>query len=1692
MSMHIEWWETLNHGGLLIALNKIPELFGRELDPLSYSRAERLRREITRFDGTSEALTPFLDFLFEELSDLPSKEWKKGQQIEARWSLSSFTKEQIKPRRIWIGPNGETLPVFVPQAGSDKTIGSRLGVGRSRRLLSRVLEWLRRQQLPLALITNGRQLRLVHAGQDYDAWCEWDIDLWFAEGAPSNQVTAWRQLLNRSVLLSPKAETPGILLKAILDSRKGQADLSSVLGERVRKAVEELITASHSAIERAKNEGIEIDYRDLYLAGTRIIMRTIVALFAEARGLLPVDNRIYQQSYSIDGLRQQLDRRASGRGGERLAQGRSAWPRMVSLFNLIYYGSSHEQLPVPQYSGNLFQPGESQGESSLARALTLLESPDNPVTDKQVRQILRLLTRTKVRVRKGRGSTLVDGPVDFAALSTEYIGILYEGLLDYELKQADASDPIIFLNVGRQPALPLSRLEDMDDKTIKQLFEELKTKEKGLSDEEESVDGDEESKEEETQNEEVAFDAADEVEHAAYDTDEGNPNSAEGEEEEIGLSATDLERAQRWLERAAVIAGLVKKPRVRNRGNDIEDVQALQTAAKKLCAQLIAPGEFYLVRWGGTRKGAGTFYTRPQLAGPTVRRTLQPLAFVAVRTEVNPRTGLEDVVEWIPRKPEEILALKICDPAMGSGSFPVSVLRFITDALVQSLYYHQRIERRTDGAVARLADGHALSKDSEESIPLPPDHEGFDDMLSAKLKRHVVERCIYGADIDPLAVELARMALWVETMNRDLPFGFLDHKLKVGNTLVGTWFDTFHEYPAMAWSRDGGDKDYQKDKPERLINHFYLDSKGKKRGDVFTSSIKAYKTEVTKQLINRLSGQLILGEIVEDVNVHEELARVFEDIHVLPVHETEKRSQLYNEKILNNPRYHALKARMDLWCALWFWPGDKIDIAPLPADFMSPSEEALAIVRLIAIKQKFFHWELEYPDVFTPDRHGFDALVGNPPWETMQPNSKEFFSNYDPLYRAYGKQDALVKQLEYFREQPKVEFDWIDYITNFKAFANWMNNVGTPFGETINKGQDDNLKHDINLGGRGKNNFKESERLHQKWRQRRLGYSHFADPRHPFFHQGSGKPYLQKMFLEQSHSLLRDGGRLGMIVPSGVYTDKGTTELRELFLEHCDWQWLFGFENREKVFDIDSRFKFCPLIVQKGGETIAIRAAFMHRNVDDWDQAERHVLAYPRERVEEFSPYSKAILEIRSEQDLLVLQKIYANGVLLGDKSEKGWGIKYQQGDFNLTTDSKLFPDRSKWEQKGYCPDEYDHWIKGPWKDYNGPKNILDRQHGLIISRDGTQAIHVDQIEDVAVPLYEGRMIGQYDYSEKGWVNGKGRSAVWRKIPFDKKVIEPQYLISYKDGVKQLDKGLRPCFMDITSATNSRTMIASAVWDKPCGHRVPLLIPSGGHINALKLIGCLNSFVFDYVLRNRLGGLVISWFMAEECPIIINSNIPNKIAELVFSLISIDSRSFELARYSFKYSDIKKPISRIERLRLEVIIDSVIASLFGLSFDDMCFILSECDYPLEDLSNNTTLHLHSKGFWRLGKNIDPELRKSVLTIIAFHDLQEKGLEAFLNQNEGEGWMIPDTIRLADYGLGHDERAKEYQPVASRLGPRFYDWQLDEDVARSWEECEVHAALIRRIVPIETDTKATESRATPTGQTALGSKQMKLF
>ncbi len=1627
------WWASLKHGGLLIAPSRLLEYFPDDPKPLPPYLSDQLRRDLTRLDlGTAEVERAWLDTVLEQVCGLGAR-WEKGNQVDARWSHRALTGEIIKPRRLWYGAHATCLPVFA-------TDDSRLGVGRGRRMVSRVVEWLRGTGEKLALLTNHRQFRLIYAGLDHDAFVEWDTALWFEEGRPGPQVTALTALLSPHALEPEQPDAYPRLLAAIKASRRGQAELSAALGERVRQAVELLIQTHGSAFEPL---GPEVHTRHIYLAATRMIMRLVVILFAEARDLLPRDNPVYHASYGLQGLREMLERGAGGAGLERLRHRYGAWARILALFRLVYDGCHHEALPVRRYGGDLFARGSREAKDPVQRALTVLEEVggDHAPTDGVIHQILRLLCRSRVKVRQGRGSTWIEAPVDFSDLSSEYIGILYEGLLDYELRRAQ--EPVVFLALGDEPALPLARLEAMDDAALGKLVEKFKVKRKL------AVSEDEEEKTEEQDDA-----PEDETDETAEEPGPELPEPEQTVEGQAGHDAHHLirEKAIAWARRAVIAGKLVPKPRARSQEAQHAYEQAMSQMAECLVTKTILPGEWFLVRWGGTRKGAGTFYTRPQLAVPTVQRTLRPLAYDPPAGSDGHASEDAPASAWTPKRPEQILTLKVCDPAVGSGSFLVASLRFLTEALFASLHHHSRIRGHVDQALVTLAEGHpSTGRLTEELLPCRPDADDFEPRLRARLKRYVVERCLYGVDLDPLAVELAKLSLWIETMDKDLPFEFLDDKLKVGNSLVGCWFDRFRDYPALAWDREGGDKNHSNGV------HFLKDA--------WTKAIKQFRNgRIKSELMAWITGQRSLLDEIEGRSpetIHDEAVAVLQRMAELPVHEPEARAAYYREHMANNSTLARLKDAFSAWCAIWFWPLDQLDHAPTPRTFENPSEAIRTIVTRLHEHYRFFHWELEFPDVFAAPGGGFDGIVGNPPWEIQKPNSKEYFSNLDPLYRAYGKQEALTRQKELFQASKADERAWLDYCADFKALANFGKHAASPFGDGADGGETFSF-------GRG------NDGLHAIWKNNRAGRGGYADPKHPYRYQGSADINTYKRFLEQSHALLRPGGWLGMLAPSGVYTDKGSTDLRALFLTHCRWRWLFGFENREGIFDIHRSFKFGPVIVQKGGTTDRIQTAFMRRNLADWEEGETYAIPYARAQVERFSPRTKAILEIRSQRDLQILEKIYGNSVLLGDDGPDGWGIQYAR-EFDMTNDSKLFPPRPAWEEKGYRPDQYGRWI--------GP--------------DG----------DIALPLYEGRMIAQFDFSQKGWVSGKGRGAVWREIPWEAKVIEPQYLIAVTDRNRvRLEKYLdalkraegeeaaeaeaarlkdpneyarwafpfrrKTAFMDVTSATNERTMIASVLDDYPAGNSAPLLYSTKP---CALLCGILNSYVYDYTARARCGGLHLNYFVIEETP------LPRSLlkSELVLRLsLRLCAPTSALAVlwvtrgvYGTRHSWNRLwALTPHERLRLSCLLDALVAELYGLNWEDLSWILRDCDHPVERLRDNAfTRALDPKGFWRVDKEQEPELRHTVLTLAAFRDLKdmitacdgdrEKGIEAFCTQHDGDGWMLPETLTLDANGLGHDRRAKEPQPVRSRLGDRFLPWQLDQSFEDSWKECELHARNI---------------------------------
>ena len=262
-------------------------------------------------------------------------------------------------------------------------------------------------------------------------------------------------------------------------------------------------------------------------------------------------------------------------------------------------------------------------------------------------------------------------------------------------------------------------------------------------------------------------------------------------------------------------------------------------------------------------------------------------------------------------------------------------------------------------------------------------------------------------------------------------------------------------------------------------------------------------------------------------------------------------------------------------------------------------------------------------------------------------------------------------------------------------------------------------------------------------------------------------------------------------------------------------------------------------------------------------------------------------------------------------------------------------------------------------------------------------------------------------------------------------------------------------------------MLAATIAGFPCANKVPTFTVEGARRSAA-LTANLNSFVFDWSQRIRQAGTTLNWYILEEQRAIrATAGFTDQVAAASAGL------GLPHERFARLWTAFKAPtpwrrlwaVTPSERQRVRVNIEAIIAHRCGITSDDFRYVVAGCDHPvaaLEDKAFSRTLD--PKGFWRFQKQAEPERRLATLTVVALRDLEARGLASFLAQNSGEGWMLPETLRLADYGLGHDDRATEHQPVASALGPRFHPWQLEQASEESWEECERHAEILAKLLP----------------------------
>ena len=275
---------------------------------------------------------------------------------------------------------------------------------------------------------------------------------------------------------------------------------------------------------------------------------------------------------------------------------------------------------------------------------------------------------------------------------------------------------------------------------------------------------------------------------------------------------------------------------------------------------------------------------------------------------------------------------------------------------------------------------------------------------------------------------------------------------------------------------------------------------------------------------------------------------------------------------------------------------------------------------------------------------------------------------------------------------------------------------------------------------------------------------------------------------------------------------------------------------------------------------------------------------------------------------------------------------------------------------------------------------------------------------------------------------------------------------------------LKLAMMDITSSTNTRTMVAALVGNLPCGNKAPTL--STQDLDATRAVdfgALVTSLAFDWTVRQRVSGTTLNWHIVESLSLPKLAAFPLGLGQALFP-VALSAVQFASEWVRFGLPPRIHGCTEQERIRIETVIDAALGAVMGLGNEDLRHVFSDCDHARP--VNSHTESTPAKGLWRVDKDRDPELRRTVLSLVASCDLQSKiqacdgdclqGINAFLSEPHGEGWMLPETLRLADYDLGHDRRASLAQPVASILGPRFFDYQLVQSRDESEQECRLHA------------------------------------
>lgn len=577
---------------------------------------------------------------------------------------------------------------------------------------------------------------------------------------------------------------------------------------------------------------------------------------------------------------------------------------------------------------------------------------------------------------------------------------------------------------------------------------------------------------------------------------------------------------------------------------------------------------------GSERKTTGSYYTPTSLISDLLDSALEPVLAEAVAGKSR------DDAE------RAILELRVVDPAVGSGHFLVAAAH--------------RIARRL--AAARLGDIE----------PSPVEHQ--------HALRDVVGRCLYGVDLNPDAAELCRVGLWLEAIEPGRPLSFLDNHIRVGNSLLGTTPEMLAGYiPDDAYVVLGEDDD------------------------------KARVRDLFKRNREERGGQLTLDES-SLVGVDPELAQAALAINELPdddLADVEQKARRY-EGLVESGAYRTAKLLADAWCAAFVVPKSgkvpgitSATLRRIARNATGVEEATRAVIDDQAGTYQFFHWHLEFPDIFPPEgpdagvRHGFDVVLGNPPWERFKLQEEEFFAVPRPDIAKAANAAARKRMIARLREEdPPLYRAYVDALRSADGASHIVRDSGR-----------------FPLGGRGDVN-------------------------------------TYPVFAELMRSILAPTGRVGVIVPTGIATDDTTKFLFRDLVDSGSLVSLFDFENRKGIFPaIDSRIKF-SLLTLAGHARPAAESEFVFfaLGIDDLTDPERRFTLAPADFAL-LNPNTRTCPIFRSRRDAEITKGIYERlPVLVNEsKGEDGnpWGITFMSM-FHMANDSGLFATRKDMESSGW------------------------------------------------------------------------------------------------------------------------------------------------------------------------------------------------------------------------------------------------------------------------------------------------------------------------------------------------------------------------------------------------------------------------